>query len=98
MVREWGNTEEHHIITKVEHEVAMAHGEGLRDSHLGMAFKTENINSTVPATPLTERHIELARPGLERRTQSMDELGLGAVHEDHPVVADRIAQLVSCRK
>jgi len=89
----WTDTEEHHVITKLEHEVALAHGEGTRDSHMSVGtFRTESITSTVPATPLTERHIELARPGLERRTQAMDELGLGAIHEDHPVVADRIAK------
>ncbi|HTF64039.1 MAG TPA: hypothetical protein VK638_15250 [Edaphobacter sp.] len=89
----WTDTEEHHVITKLEHEVALAHGEGIRDSHLAVGmFRTESITSTVPATPLTQGNIELARPALERQTQSMDELGLGAIHEDHPVVADRIAK------
>jgi hypothetical protein len=95
----WSDTEEHQVITKLERGVALAHGEGTRDSHIAVGtFMTESITSTVPANPATAKILERSRPELQSSAQSMDKLRLSARNEDNEIVASRLKSAVTASR
>ena len=80
----WTSPEEHHVITKLERDVATAHAEKLRDSHTIVgSFKAKSITSTVPANPEDAKVVEKMSAKLQRSTESQDKAGLvnGDDHE-----------------
>lgn len=83
----WTNTEEHHIITKSERDVAEAHGEGPRDSHYGWKFRTAGGTSTEPINPSTKAIINEYQPKLRETSRRLDEAGLSNFASQTPEFA-----------
>lgn len=86
----WTDSEERHIITKLENPVARAHGEGMRDTHGAVAyFLTDSITSAQPADPRAAAIVSKTAPALREYTQQMDRNGKTSADTADPHVAAR---------
>jgi hypothetical protein len=69
---DWFKHEEKAVVQKIENPVAVAHGEGVRDSYRDAgAYMSEGFSSVRPADPAVATQIQSAAPQLQNLTKAL---------------------------
>lgn len=79
----WDNKEEQNADTKLANPVALAHGEGLTDSHEAtLHYETGSITSTTPLHGTVARGLAAIQPAQQKITDKLNAMGTNSSNPD----------------